>query len=63
MVQMSRLDRRVAALEAGEPSVDLGMPFLWFPKSQTYDEARADAGLADHHGPVVAIRMVGVEPG
>ncbi|MEO7551014.1 MAG: hypothetical protein ABIT09_07730 [Croceibacterium sp.] len=52
----------MTALEAREPAVDLGMPFFWFPKSQTYEQAKAHAGLSDHDGPVFAIRIVGVSP-
>jgi hypothetical protein len=48
-------------LEAMEPDATFGRPFLFFPSLQTYEEALAFAGLADHDGPVFPIRVVGLK--
>jgi hypothetical protein len=37
------------------------MPFLFVPGLQTYDQALAFAGLAEHAGPLLPIRVLGVQ--
>jgi hypothetical protein len=49
-------------LEGASPVDDHGRPFLFFPSLQTYEEALAFAGLTDHEGPVLPIRIIGMKP-
>jgi hypothetical protein len=56
------LSRRLAVLELADPTPEQGRPFLFFSSLQTYQEALAFAGLADHDGPVFPIRVVGLAP-
>jgi hypothetical protein len=49
-------------LEGASSVENLGPAFLWFAGRQTYEEALAAAGLTDHEGPVLPIRIIGVKP-
>ena len=50
MSSFANLSRRLYMIEYRAPPA---RPFLFFPALQTYVEALAFAGLADHAGPVV----------
>lgn len=51
-----RLKRRVDAMEAKQPDIERGQPFLW-GHGQPLAEALADAGLTLEDKPLFAIRL------
>ena len=62
MVSPLNLSRRLDSLEAMQPDVTRGRPFLW-GTGQSLADALAHAKLSLADKPLFAIRLIGVEPG